>query len=121
MKEVWGKVAETKGVGMGCTLIHRNVLEAIEFRNAPNDEVADDWLFSLDCVEHGFKQMHDFGVVCGHIMPDGNVVWPNPQSPGGYDVEICNPQLIRRVDDKNPLKVDVNGMNTVFVYASEEN
>ncbi len=63
----WGKVIETKGVGMGCTFIHRHVLEAIEFRHPPTT-FANDWYFSLDCMEHGFVQKHDMGCVCGHIQ-----------------------------------------------------
>lgn len=73
----WGQVIETKGVGMGCTLIHRNALEAIEFR--VNGSMADDWYFSLDCQAVGLKQKHDLGVVCGHIMHDGDpkIIWPS--------------------------------------------
>jgi len=73
--KVWGNVVESKGVGFGCTLIHRRVLEAIEFRCAPDQAVANDWIFALDVDAMGFSQAHDCGVVCGHI--DGKVVyWP---------------------------------------------
>lgn len=71
----WGKVIETKGVGMGCTLIKRHVLASTEFRR--NGPCADDWYFSLDCIEKGFTQKHDLGVVCGHITPEGGVMWPS--------------------------------------------
>lgn len=72
----WGKVIETKGVGMGCTLIHRNVLEKIEFRRGGS--AADDWYYALDCEKAGFRQHHDLGVVCGHIVDDGikKIIWP---------------------------------------------
>jgi len=72
----WGKVIETQGVGMGCTLINRRALEALEFRRYGAN--ADDWYFSLDCIELGIKQYHHLGVVCGHI--DGrHVLWPSLQ------------------------------------------
>ena len=70
----WGKVIETKGVGMGCTLIHRNVLQALEFER--RGSCADDWYFALDCVEKGFRQHHDLGVVCGHI-DNKMIIWPS--------------------------------------------
>lgn len=75
--QVWGKVIETKGVGMGCTLIRRNVLEKIEFTR--RGSCADDWYFSLDCIEAGFTQKHDLGVVCGHILGSNGAgtAWPN--------------------------------------------
>lgn len=73
--KVWGNVVESKGVGLGCTLIRRHVLESIEFRNAPDHQVANDWMFALDADALSFSQAHDCGVVCGHI--DGKVVyWP---------------------------------------------
>ena len=80
----WGNVVESVGVGLGCTLIRRNVLEAIEFRCAPDQQVANDWMLALDVGAAGFTQAHDCGVVCGHI--DGNVVyWPVAN--GGYRPE----------------------------------
>ena len=75
--QAWGNVVESKGVGMGCTFIRRNVLEQIEFRCAPDQKVANDWMFALDVDAMGFSQAHDCGVVCGHI--DGMYIyWPAP-------------------------------------------
>lgn len=74
--EHWGKVIQTKGVGMGCTLIRRNVLQALEFHK--DGPCADDWYFSLDCARLGFRQHHDLGVVCGHIVSETKkIVWPS--------------------------------------------
>lgn len=85
-QDAWGKVVETKGIGLGCTLIWRRVLEKIEFR-LPETVVANDWFFALDVDAAGFRQVHDCGVVCGHI--DGNtgrkVFWPTED--GGYREE----------------------------------
>ena len=72
---MWGKVVDTAGVGLGCTLIRRNVLEAIPFR-VMGEMIANDWYFAIDAREKGFSQKHDCSVVCGHI--DGyRTLWPD--------------------------------------------
>jgi hypothetical protein len=82
----WGKVVETAGLGNGCTLIHRNVLEKISFHFFVGRKGAPDWHLSLDCQKEGFTQMHDLGVVCGHINPEGTeIYWPAKD--GGYRTE----------------------------------
>lgn len=73
---LWGQVIPSAGAGFGCTLIHRRVLERIEFRLAPEAPFADDWPFALDVAAAGFRQAHDTAVVCGHVVRDGLVVWP---------------------------------------------
>jgi hypothetical protein len=82
MSRVWGRVIETKGVGLGCTFIWRHVLERIPFR-CPDVKVANDWYFALDCQAAGFTQKTDCGVVCGHITmtPTPRVIWPTPDDP----------------------------------------
>ncbi len=79
----WGKVMETHGVGFGCTLIHRPVLEAFEFRAGPDGEGAD-WNLAKDLVANGYTQAHDFGVLCGHILHDESnlrIAWPIETAP----------------------------------------
>lgn len=72
---MWGKVVDTAGVGLGCTLIRRDVLEAIPFR-VRDQWIANDWYFAIDAREMGFSQKHDCSVVCGHI--DGyRTLWPD--------------------------------------------
>ena len=72
---MWGKVVDTAGVGLGCTLIRRNVLEKIPFR-VKDQFIANDWYFAIDAREMGFSQVHDCSVVCGHI--DGyRTLWPD--------------------------------------------
>jgi hypothetical protein len=75
--EYWGKVGRTAGVGLGCTLIWRNVLEKVNFRRV-KEGAANDWYLAMDCEAHGFMQAHDFGVRCGHITlnPSPRIVWP---------------------------------------------
>lgn len=74
-----GRIVDCVGLGLGCTLIHRRVLEAFPFRlydEAPG-MLSCDWRFSIDCQEHGFKQVMHLGVHCGHITHDGRTLWPH--------------------------------------------
>jgi hypothetical protein len=93
-RAVWGHVAKVAGVGLGCTLIRRPVLEAIQFRHARASAtrpipVHCDWMLSEDCQELGFSQAMDLSVVCGHIRPRalGGVVWPDIDSPELYSIK----------------------------------
>lgn len=54
------------GVGFGCTLIRRHVLEAIPFR-ADSSGNACDMPFALDCLRQGIEQIARFDVACGHV------------------------------------------------------
>lgn len=113
---VWGKPVETAGVGLGCTVIRRKVLEVIEFRTHPEHKVADDWMFAEDCRAEDFRQCHHFGVHCGHIMPDGSTLWPSVDAPGGYTLEIPDDgrELAVTKDDKIVIPI---GMDTISIHA----
>ena len=78
-----GDLIKADGVGMGCTLIRRHVMERLPFR-CPNPVVCNDWYFLVDCQAEGFTQAHDCGIACGHI-DDGKTYWPDPEN--GYWVE----------------------------------
>jgi hypothetical protein len=78
-QRLWGKVVRTQGVGLGCTLIRRHVLEAIDFER--RGRASNDWFFAIDVRAAGFSQVSDLSVVCGHIQGD-QVVWPDPAAPG---------------------------------------
>lgn len=88
-REAWGKVIEVKGVGTGCTLIHRRVLEAFPFRKADYMNYCCDWTLALDCQEAGFVQKNDLNVICGHIEkePISRVLWPDITKHGFYRAE----------------------------------
>lgn len=61
---------EVCGVGWGCTLIRRNVLERLTVHG--NDEHdAGDLAFGMDCVRAGIKQIARFDVPCGHYDHNG--------------------------------------------------
>lgn len=74
----FGRVMEVAGVGHGCALIRRPVLECFDFRNRVG--TYPDWAFAIDAQYYGFKQVCDLGVVCGHINRDGSVLWPDPDA-----------------------------------------
>jgi len=90
-RAAWGQAIATDGVGLGCTLIWRRVLEAVPFRLDHPDLHANDWEFALDCKAKGFVQKHDLGTACGHISMDVEgapvVYWPDPDGKGMYRVE----------------------------------
>lgn len=90
----WGHLALVAGVGLGCTLIKRRVLEAITFHHAWGDEtrpipVHCDWMLSEDCQRLGFVQAMDLSVVCGHILDTTPraVVWPDPAQEDLYRID----------------------------------
>ena len=93
LQENWGKVMPSAGLGLGCTLIRRRVLEEISFRYE-GDLRACDWLFALDCADHGFHQVHHLGVICGHISmtPSTRIIWPQKPDDTGrwYGVEYLD-------------------------------
>lgn len=110
-RAAWGKIVDVVGLGMGCTLIKRHVLQDIEFRlhdgrhswiqevyaeeykalglnpyREHKDMVADDWLLAMDAQHYGFTQRANLGVVCGHIADDG-IYWPDPEAGPLYRIE----------------------------------
>lgn len=78
----WGKVIPSWGMGFGCTLVKREVLEKISFRIEEKGAAADAY-FAKDVREAGFTQKHDLGVICGHILEPYpfQVVYPHNQEP----------------------------------------
>jgi len=121
-REAWGQVIETQGVGLGCTLIWRRVLEQIEFRH-PASEVANDWFFALDCQAHGFVQKHDLGVVCGHIVPPPapKIIWPaiNVSDHRLYRVEFFDEAPLDPVQEGQRVEVIIDHLETKGVYLQE--
>jgi hypothetical protein len=60
------QVAPVSGVGFGCTLIRREVLERIRFRSGGDGTEAPDMPFALDCLHSNTLQVAHFGAPCGH-------------------------------------------------------
>ena len=73
-------IAKVSGVGFGFTLIRRPVLKQVgNFRRVSIDmggNAAPDTEFARDCQRLGIEQWANFNVKCGHIKPDGTVLWP---------------------------------------------
>lgn len=86
-RAAWGNAVQVVGVGQGCTLIKRDVLEAIEFRYIPG--VSSDWGLSLDAQASGLKQIADLSIICGHqtITPSPMTLWPDINEPNLIRVE----------------------------------
>lgn len=66
-------VVDVNGVGFGCTLVRREVLERVPFR--PEDWSTSDVTFAADCRAADVRQVAHFGVLCGHIH-NGVALWP---------------------------------------------
>ena len=68
-------IVKCSGSGLGCTLIQRRVLEAVPFRFRDKGPHCD-WPWTEEVYRAGFSMMADTGVLAGHKMPDGRVLWP---------------------------------------------
>lgn len=115
-KALWGKVVDVAGVGLGCTLISRKVLEEIPFRLGENHKSANDWQLALDLQEGGYTQRAHLGVVCGHqtATPWPQIIWPDPDTPRLYRVESFGGEPTVKPGETTTVQV---GMGTNAVYA----
>jgi len=87
----WGRVIDVQGVGLGCTLIRRHVLEAVTFRLPSEDPegICCAWMFAVDCNRLRFSQRAHLGVVCGHVLHSSSagVLWPDPTAANLYRLD----------------------------------
>lgn len=60
------EIIPVSGVGFGCTLIRREVLERIPFHADDDGVSAPDVPLAIDCLRAGVTQVAHFGVPCGH-------------------------------------------------------
>ncbi len=63
-----GKLIPVKACGIGCILIHRDVLEKIKFRYEGNG--FDDMMFCKDSIENGFDIWCDCSLIVEHFPGD---------------------------------------------------
>ncbi len=113
-RRAWGKVVKVVGVGLGCTLISRRVLERFAFR-VEDYRCSCDWWLAHDAQEAGLLQVCDTGVVCGHITlsPTLQILWPDSAEERLYRVEyLAGPppeNVIQREDGKIEIIIDRMG------------
>lgn len=70
-------IVPCSGAGVGCVLIKRHVLEAIDFRLKDGDGGHCDTYFNRDVLRAGYRQMADMSVLCGHKHDlTGEILWP---------------------------------------------
>jgi hypothetical protein len=71
----WGEPLHGVGEGLGCALIKRPVLQAIDFRDGGH--LPCDTPFFEDVRRAGHEIATHLGVRCGHKRPDGKILWPD--------------------------------------------
>lgn len=92
---LWGQTVRVSGSGLGCALIHRRVLEAIQFQIftfggkwIPADC---DTFFHADALDKGFTIKCDTSVVCGHKRPDHVILWPTQHGAPYFETGDSSP------------------------------
>lgn len=76
------RIVDVSGAGFGCILVRRRVIEAIDYRLGPQNVHCDTW-WTRDVYRAGFSQRANLDAICGHICPDGAVLWPS-YAPADY-------------------------------------
>jgi len=69
------KLIKIVSCGLGCVLIHRNILEKIEFRSENN--VFDDRFFGIDLYKLKILMYCDTSVKCKHLILNRQISWNN--------------------------------------------
>lgn len=62
------KIIEVITCGLGCVLIHKDVLEKVRFRYNESKKSFDDVWFGIDARDKGFKLYLDTGIKCKHLI-----------------------------------------------------
>lgn len=104
-------ITECSGLGFGCTLIKREVLEKVEIRRFEvGGHPSPDMQFAADCVRLGIVMKAHFGVSCGHIKPNGTVLWPEDREDDMKNIKIYI---------NKPFRYTVGGRSTRFKEGEE--
>lgn len=85
-RRLWGEVVRVEGLGLGCTMLPRPTLARLGFRMRALGHSCDTSL-ALDCQDQGLIQVCDTGLVCGHMLTEGGVIWPDPTTETLYRIE----------------------------------
>jgi len=62
------RLIEVDACGLGCVLIHKDVLKKVKFRYDKTKEPFDDIWFCIDAAKNGFKIYCDTSVKCVHMI-----------------------------------------------------
>ncbi len=81
----WGKTITVTGGAMGCLLVDRT---ALDFIFMIDECRAPDMKFMSHCATRGIETKARLDVVCGHIRPNGEVLWPDKDT--GFRIERMN-------------------------------
>jgi len=65
------RLMEVGACGVGCIMIHRDVLEKVKFRFDEKDAGFDDMWFCKDAFDNGFKIFADTSLKCKHLIKGG--------------------------------------------------
>ncbi len=84
-RRLWGQPVQVQGLGLGCTMISRFALNRLQFRQGREDHCCDTTL-ALDAQSDGLIQVADLGVVCGHRLDTGGIIWPDPETATLYTI-----------------------------------
>lgn len=84
--QLWGQPLQVEGLGLGCTLLARQTLTRLPFRQRSSEHSCDTAL-ALDCQDEGLIQIADLGCVCGHRLDETRIIWPDPTTATRYRIE----------------------------------
>ena len=77
-RQVFDKVIPVRGYGLGCALIRRQVLQRLAFRFEPDQPgLHCDSHFGDDVHAADMTQVCDTSVLCGHIVNEHRMVYPD--------------------------------------------
>lgn len=83
----WGTTQKTVGIGLGFTLIARDVLEAFDWHHS--ERIGADGQLAEYCRENNIGQVCDLSVICGHIKRDPDLIlWPDIDAEDLYRLEV---------------------------------
>lgn len=89
-------VVRVSGVGNGCTLIRRRVLERLEFHDGGDPGQSPDVPFARDCLRLGIPQVAHFDVRCGHYH-EGRLLMPFQDEANALRKVKCLSSVITQV------------------------
>ncbi len=82
----WGHPIQVAGLGLGCTMLSRQTMTRLQFRQGREDHCCDTTL-AIDAQREGLIQIADLGVVCGHRIDAQHIIWPDPTKEELYRID----------------------------------